>query len=80
MRSSLCLFFHISLQLITDCQKEHGQHIIDESDQEDYPTVLQTEPTSHRKMHQVPQHRQQQGETLLDFIDHLIEKIIDSKE
>ena len=61
-----------------DRQKERSQDTVDELDQEKSPTDL---PTSLHKMHLAPhQQRQQQDETLLDFIDHLIEKILGSEE
>jgi len=45
-----------------------------------YQVGGRVEPTSLRKMHLVPQQRQKQDETLLDFIDHLIEKFLGSEE
>lgn len=72
---------HISIKPIIDRQKEHGQDTVeDELNEENSLTDLQTEPTSHRKMHLVPKHRQEQCETLLDFIDYFIEKILGSEE
>lgn len=74
-------FCHFSFTPIIDRrQKEHGQDTVNKLDQENSPTGLQTEPTSLRKMHKVPRYRQLRGETLLDFIDHLIEQIIGSEE